>query len=295
MWIASAPVHAQRDRRDNNQTPDQYEERLINRLADRAAEVAHTEVHRWHEGLTKAYPGKVGEGLEREDIAKWFDLLAEGGKEWRREDAPNEQIEKMFDRVVDRVGLGPVPSLRRDEFERFAGRELRTHSPPDKKDQKEYAERAFRVLDRDASGFLESAEWSTALKALAKQVDEDGNRRLDMEEYLDYFDLRVTTVTESMVKLRAEFNKLRRNDGGDDLTGGLPAWFTKYDTDKDGQIGLYEWREAGEDIAKYDAMDLDQDGLLTVGEYMRYLKKVEEEEKESSTEEEELPPLPSRP
>ena len=106
-----------------------------------------------------------------------------------------------------------MPSLRRNEFEQFASRNLRTHEPPDKDDQKESAERAFRVLDRNASGTLEAAEWPAALKPLIKQVDEDRNRRIDSKEYREYFNIRVTATTESMVKLRAEFNKLRQPGG----------------------------------------------------------------------------------
>jgi Ca2+-binding EF-hand superfamily protein len=285
-------VAQDRDRRDGErQSPEQYEERMISRLADRAAEVTHTEIHRWHDELTKAYPGKIGPGLEREDVLKWFDLLAAGGKEWRKADAPNARIESLFDRVVERSGLGPVPSVRRNEFEQFATRNLRTFEPPNKKDQKESADRAFRVLDRDASGSLESAEWPVGLKTAIKQVDSDGNRRVDATEYLNYFDIRVTATTETMVKLRTEYDKLRRPGGATALPGGLPAWFTKYDTDKDGQIGLYEWREAGEQINEFLKMDLDADGLLPPGEYTRYLKKAELEEKPES-EEDPLPPLP---
>jgi hypothetical protein len=56
------------------------------------------------------------------------------------------------------------------------------------------------------------------------------------------------------------------------LPRGLPAWFEQLDTDKDGQIGLYEWKGAGRPIAEFLAMDLNRDGFVTVEEALRYQK-----------------------
>jgi hypothetical protein len=54
------------------------------------------------------------------------------------------------------------------------------------------------------------------------------------------------------------------------LPKDLPEWFDKYDIDKDGQIALWEWRKAGEDIAKFQEMDLNGDGLVTADELLRF-------------------------
>jgi hypothetical protein len=54
------------------------------------------------------------------------------------------------------------------------------------------------------------------------------------------------------------------------LPKDLPEWFDKYDIDKDGQIALWEWRKAGEDIAKFQEMDLNGDGLITADELLRF-------------------------
>src|SRR4051812_13432126 len=56
------------------------------------------------------------------------------------------------------------------------------------------------------------------------------------------------------------------------LPKDAPAIFTDLDTDKDGQIGLYEWRKAGHSIIEFQEMDLNGDGLLTVDEYARYMR-----------------------
>ena len=50
---------------------------------------------------------------------------------------------------------------------------------------------------------------------------------------------------------------------------GLPDWFVTLDTDKDGQIGLYEWRRGNRLTAEFLALDLNDDGLLTAEEYLR--------------------------
>ncbi len=44
------------------------------------------------------------------------------------------------------------------------------------------------------------------------------------------------------------------------------------DTDRDGQIALYEWRRAGRPMAEFVEMDLNADGLLPPDEYLRYVR-----------------------
>jgi hypothetical protein len=56
------------------------------------------------------------------------------------------------------------------------------------------------------------------------------------------------------------------------LPKGLPSWFAELDTDKDGQIGLYEWKAAGRSVSEFLAMDQNGDGFLTVEEILRYQK-----------------------
>ena len=52
------------------------------------------------------------------------------------------------------------------------------------------------------------------------------------------------------------------------LPPGLPAWFAQLDTDKDGQVGLYEWLAAKKPLAEFKAMDRNQDGFLTPDEVL---------------------------
>ena len=50
----------------------------------------------------------------------------------------------------------------------------------------------------------------------------------------------------------------------------LPAWFEEADKDKDGQVGLYEWKATGKPVREFMAMDQNGDGFLTAEEVLRY-------------------------
>jgi len=65
----------------------------------------------------------------------------------------------------------------------------------------------------------------------------------------------------------------------------LPGWFTSLDEDKDGQIGLHEWRKDGRATAEFVAMDLNGDGFVTAEEYLRYRKLKDVADKDDSDDE----------
>jgi hypothetical protein len=56
------------------------------------------------------------------------------------------------------------------------------------------------------------------------------------------------------------------------LPRGLPKWYHENDTDKDGQVSLYEWRKAGSKTDEFTEMDLNGDGLVTADEYLRFAR-----------------------
>jgi hypothetical protein len=71
-----------------------------------------------------------------------------------------------------------------------------------------------------------------------------------------------------------------------DLPPKLPPWFREYDGDGDGQISLYEWRAAGQPVARFLEMDFNGDGFLTPDEVLppeevAGAKKEEEKEPEA--------------
>jgi len=62
-----------------------------------------------------------------------------------------------------------------------------------------------------------------------------------------------------------------------ELTAAAP-WFEQLDRDKDGQVGLYEWKADGRPIKEFLAMDLNGDGFVTAEEAMRVLKIVRKDD-----------------
>ncbi|MFO0851895.1 MAG: EF-hand domain-containing protein [Gemmataceae bacterium] len=56
------------------------------------------------------------------------------------------------------------------------------------------------------------------------------------------------------------------------LPKGIPTFFEELDGDKDGMVGLYEWRRAGRPTASFVEMDLNADGYLTADEWLRFQK-----------------------
>ncbi len=57
-----------------------------------------------------------------------------------------------------------------------------------------------------------------------------------------------------------------------EVKDALPPWFDDLDTDKDGQVSLYEWRKGSKDTREFTEMDLNGDGLVTADEYLRFAR-----------------------
>lgn len=250
---------------------DRHEaEGVIRAAARELKRTAASERDRWELTLGRTYPAQFQADTE---YATWYDLLADGKPEWRRERAPTRAVEALFDRVARRLDLGPVPTIRREEFMQFAEAALRPRSPGEQPpDPNADADLTFRSLDTNESGQLEPEEWTDRLRAY--RAGDSGNRRIGKGEYRRYFRDRVTVAVELAAGRSAggdpaERPPLRRTVGG---KSELPGWFASVDADRDGQIGLYEWRKAGLPIGLYRELDLNGDGLLPAAEYQMYAR-----------------------
>ncbi|MCE9561126.1 MAG: EF-hand domain-containing protein [Planctomycetes bacterium] len=271
--IPSASVRADGPGND----PDQYEEKIIARAAERAAKVAKSDRLVWVRELENAFPNRVGNPTKEEEYGAWFALVAGKGDEWRRDSTTNTGFAELFEKVVQRLELGPVPSIRRDEFLKYARRTLVPAQTANAELNEEF-DKVFRVLDRDGDGVLSGDEMTTKLRADRLQSDIDGNGRIDKDEYRSHFNRRIAIGVDA---LNARVERERGSDSKSTSStpkSGLPTWFAELDADKDGQIALSEWRKAGRAINVFMEMDLDGDGLLTKEEYQRYVKLKEKEE-----------------
>lgn len=195
-----------------------------------------------------------------------------------------EQEGRLFDAIhrADRLPPGTVP------VEVQADRAVKT----------------FRKFDRNQDGVLASDELSENLRGQLGTWDRDRNGTIDPTEYLGYFQAGLQSVAERVASGEIPIN-LPKGAGPMPSTGdtgvrpsmsespkatpatapaaaaSLPDWFAKLDADADGQVGLYEWKQAGRAIPDFLRMDANHDGFLAAKELLAYLAQHPAESGES--------------
>lgn len=151
-----------------------------------------------------------------------------------------------------------------------------------------WAKREFDRRDENGDGKLNLDEMSQLLRAEYKQWDKDNDETINWEEFKPYF----------LSKVQSSDNRDRKDnrdnrDNRDNLAPGmividqseldkrpvvyragklppdLPDWFKQADTDTDGQVGLYEWRQnLKKSFEEFQGMDRNNDGFLTAEEVL---------------------------
>jgi hypothetical protein len=228
-----------------------------------------------------------GEQLDRPDagdaeFAAWFARLADGQPAWRRDDRAKKPLREIHDRITQRMRLAG-DEVRRDEFIRYARHYLSPKDSPawdDKppKDPLEEPRKIFRKLDRDRDGALAADELPDGLRADLRRWDEDRDGRINEKEYLRRFGSRLREVARDRgVVLPGEEPPPRTEarptvSRATRLPPGLPDWFSALDTDRDGQVGLYEWKRAGRTLADFRMYDANADGFITADECLRVVR-----------------------
>ncbi len=208
-----------------------------------------------------------------------------------QQQAISQELRKAYER--------PSPELETRLFQaiRNNGR-LPLGTVPDSV-QAEQSAKLFRGFDRNADGRLATDEMPDTLRDQRQRWDRNGDGFVDHAEYADYYRSQLRSVSDRVasgeisIKLpkgalqpppevrpvvpvtpaptgtprdalpfAVRFGK---------LPPGLPDWFVAYDTDQDGQVGLYEWRKQMRSIDEFTPMDRNGDGLIAPDELLRFL------------------------
>ena len=156
----------------------------------------------------------------------------------------------------------PVPEKSVDELEKLALVE-------------------FKKLDANGDGQLVFEEMDPVLQREWQHYDKDQNGMIDLKEFVPYF------VVRSQQEAREKNQAAQANNGpqvveddldirpvvyrmGGKMPPGLPDWFDKLDTNRDGMVSLGEWRKGEKNLDDFAAIDLNNDGLLTPEEVLRF-------------------------
>jgi Ca2+-binding EF-hand superfamily protein len=140
----------------------------------------------------------------------------------------------------------------------------------------QWADAEFNRRDGNGDGYLNTDEMPDALKVDLARWDTNHDGLIDRNEFRAYFLARFAQGGDARqanpvtIILEEEFDKrptvLR--------AGKLPKelkWFSDLDIDKDGQIALWEWRQAGKSIEEFQSYDRNDDGFITPEEALRVM------------------------
>ncbi len=227
--------------------------------------------------------GRFGRGF-RPDPGAMFDRFANGKTVIKRADL-NPWLQRMFDNVAKAAGV-TNGQLTRDQwikgsqaaFAQFGGGG--GASAPSAEDQAKAAEAEFKKLDANGDGKLNADEMPKDLAAELTKWDTNKDGLIDLQEYTAYYKAKhqpqagggADSFGDIPVEVEEEDTRPVVYHAGT-VPKELQATFGKYDMDGDGQISLYEWRQAGGSISEFLAMDRNNDGLVTVEEMLYYQAK----------------------
>ncbi len=132
----------------------------------------------------------------------------------------------------------------------------------------------FAFHDRNGDGFLNQDEMPDELKAELSKWDTNRDNLIDLDEYKYFYgaqrqrrrqDGHQTNVPSTIIREEEDLDArpILLRVGKLHAAKELPAWFLTLDTDKDGQVALWEWRRAGKNLDDFREWDRNDDGYIT--------------------------------
>jgi Ca2+-binding EF-hand superfamily protein len=138
------------------------------------------------------------------------------------------------------------------------------------------AEPDFNMRDRNGDGFLNHDEMPDELKAELTKWDTNRDNLISLDEYKFFYGASTQKRHQDRDQPANPFIIIKEEDdldarpvilrAGKLHTKELPNWFMALDTDKDGQIALWEWRRAGKKLDEFRLWDRNDDGYITAEE-----------------------------
>ena len=180
---------------------------------------------------------------------------------------PDEQIQGMM-RRMDTDGDGRISAVEATASGRLA---------PDQ----------FAQYDTNRDGFIDTAEYRVYLTARTQQrAQEQGQGGVPAGPMPQFQPLPQQTPSAPAQPTADEPSRPEVWRYGK-LPKGAPSWMLApsssnkdgLDADRDGQVGLYEWRRAGKRTSEFVAMDLNGDGYLTYVEWKTYNERLADQQK----------------
>src|SRR5205823_5357197 len=110
--------------------------------------------------------------------------------------------------------------------------------------------------DTNRDGRIDLAEFRVHLRTQAQEKIDKEARKLKVTDQ----GTRGAVVVEDVDEDRPVVYRAGR------LPKELPPWFAQFDLNRDGQVSLFEWLRAGRPAREFQAMDRNDDGLLTAEE-----------------------------
>jgi hypothetical protein len=188
-------------------------------------------------------------------------------------------------------GGGGGPGSPRGQGQGGPGGQGNFQPPQPPRDFDKDAEDSFRRHDHEGNGRLTIDDVPRWLQDEWEMWDKGGKGFLDLSDYKEAYKAHQNTMRDitggSGGNQDPRNPRNRDNQDGDtgqdgdkrstvyhvgNLPKDLPPWFVQLDSDRDGQIGLYEWKRGNMDLNLFMEIDANSDGFLTVEEVLRWQK-----------------------